>query len=272
MQNSGVEIVVNLTPVRMGDFSWDILANFAKNNSLCVELTEELDEYTTGNSQMTMHKIVEGEPFDQIYTRGFQRNEVGRIRINNLGLPFTTSGKTMPMGHSNPDWIGGLTNSINWKGFTVSVLIDVRMGGDVFSFTEATLTYDGYSEVTLEGRDGFVVDGVMESDGSENTIETTAEAYWLALGGVILPVGELYRYDASFVRAREVLVGYTWNLQSSLFQSIGLSLYGRNLGFLYNASGIIDPGMSVSIGNSQGVESFSLPSSRTFGVNARFKF
>jgi TonB-linked SusC/RagA family outer membrane protein len=272
MQNSGVEIVMNLTPVAVGNFSWDILANFAKNKSLTVELTEDLDEYTTSiGVWMTTHKIVVGEPFDQIYTRGFLRNEAGRILINDLGLPLVSPGQTMPMGHSNPDWTGGLTNTLSWKGITMSVLIDVRWGGDVFSLTEANLTSDGFSQATLEGRDGFVVEGVLESDGSENTIETTAEAYWHALGGRS-SVGEPYRYDASFIRVREILLNYTWNLKSSVIQSIGLSVYGRNLGFLYNASGIIDPGMSMNIGNHQGVEGFGLPTSRTFGVNASFKF
>jgi len=106
----------------------------------------------------------------------------------------------------------------------------------------------------------------------ENTIETTAEAYWKTLGQMNDAKGEPYRYDASFVRVREVLVGYSWNLKSSLFQSITLSLYGRNLGFLYNASGIIDPGMSVGTMNAQGLESYAVPSSRSYGINARFKF
>jgi TonB-linked SusC/RagA family outer membrane protein len=273
MQNQGVEIIVNVTPVRIGDFSWDIMANYAKNVSLCIELTDDLDQYVTrGRSWLTTHRIVEGEPFDQIYTKGFERNETGRVMINDMGLPLTSPGKLMPMGHSNPDWTGGLSNRFNYQGFNLSVLIDTKMGGDVFSYTEALLTYEGYSEATLEGRDGFVVDGVLESDGSENRIETTAEAYWQWVGGRNWGVGELYRYDASYVRVREVLLGYSFRLNSTVIQGIDLALYGRNLGFLYNASGVIDPGMAVGIGNSQGIEAFSLPTSRTFGFNARFKF
>jgi len=221
---------------------------------------------------MTTHKVVVGEVYDQIYTMGYERNEAGEILINNLGLPIFSNGQTVRMGCATPDWTGGLYNSFSWKGLSASVLLDVRMGGEVFSFTEANLTFDGFSEQTLEGRDGMVVEGVMESDGSPNTIEVTAEAYWHALGGRNYPKGEAYRYDASYIGAREVLVGYTWNLNSSAIQSIGLSLYGRNLGFLYNPSGIIDPGMSVGTSNAQGVEGFGLPTSRTFGVNARFKF
>jgi outer membrane receptor protein involved in Fe transport len=272
IQNQGIEIILRASPVRTGDFSWDILVNFAKNENLCVELTDELNEYVTGEDYLTTHKIVVGEPVDQIFTRGFIRNEMGRILINALGLPLTTSGTTIQMGHFNPDWTGGLSNSIKWKGLTASLLIDVRMGGDVFSYTEANLTGAGYSETTLEGRDGFVVDGVMASDGRENTIETTAEDYWLTLGGRTNPVGEPFRYDASFVRIREIVLAYARNLQNPLIHSIELSLYGRNLGFLYNASKILDPGMSLGIDNFQGVDGFNVPGSRTFGINANFKF
>jgi TonB-linked SusC/RagA family outer membrane protein len=274
VQNKGVEITLTATPVLSNDFIWDLAFNFAKNESLVIEISDELTEYTTrGRSWMTTIKVVEGEPYGIIHTRGFMRNEEGRILINSLGLPVTSPGQTLPMGHANPDWMGGLSNSFSYKGLNLSILLDTRMGGDIFSFTEANLTFDGFSEATLFGREGFVVDGVLESDGTtENNIETTAEAYWHSLGGRNTPIGEPYRYDASFIRVREVLLGYTFNFQSSVLQSIGLSLYGRNLGFLYNASEIIDPNMSVGTGNIQGLEGFGVPSSRTYGFNARFKF
>jgi hypothetical protein len=186
-------------------------------------------------------------------------------------------------GSGAPEWSGGLSNTFSWKGITLSVLIHARIGGMVYSFTETNLTSDGFSEQTLEGRDGFVVDGLKDAqdygvnwEGDpiwvENDIEVTAEMYWLALGGRNSPTGELYGYDASYVRVREVLLGYTWNLKTSVIQSIGLSLYGRNLDFLYNAAEILDPGMSMGVGNIQGVEGYSIPTSRTYGVNARFRF
>jgi hypothetical protein len=139
------------------------------------------------------------------------------------------------MGNYNPDWFGGITNNFTYKGVRLSVVIDMRMGGDIFSYTESNLASDGFSDYTLEGRDGFVVDGVKESDGSENDIVVTSEEYWLSLGGRNSPTGEPFRYDASFVRLREVVLGYTLNFESSPIRSIDLSLYGRNLGFLYNA-------------------------------------
>ena len=79
-------------------------------------------------------------------------------------------------------------------------------------------------------------------------------------------------YDASYVRLREILLGYSFRFNSNVIQGMDLSLYGRNLGFLYNPSEILDPNMTVGTGNIQGLEGFAVPSARTYGVNARFRF
>ncbi|MEE9462546.1 MAG: SusC/RagA family protein, partial [Bacteroidales bacterium] len=187
-------------------------------------------------------------------------------------LPETAPGQTISQGNMDPDWLGGMSNMFSYKGVNLSILIDARMGGVLYSHTEANLTFDGYSEQTLNGREGFVVDGVLVSDGSENTIETTAEAYWHSLGGRNTPIGGVYMYDASYVRVREVLLGYTFRFNSNVIQGMDLSLYGRNLGFLYNPSEILDPNMNVGTNNFQGFEGFGVPSTRTYGINARFRF
>lgn len=273
VQNTGIELVVTATPVVAGDFRWDLTFNYASNDSKVIELSDELSEYTIrGRSWMTTYKVVEGQPYGQIYTKGFIRNDAGRILINSLGLPVTSPGQTMPMGSANPDWFGGLANNFSWKGLSLSVLLDMRFGGKIFSFTESNLASDGFSDYTLEGRDGFVVDGVMESDGSENTISVTSEEYWLSLGGRNSPTGEPFGYDASYVRLREIVLGYNFTFTSPVLQSIRLALYGRNLGFLYNASEVVDPNMSVGTGNVQGIEGFGLPSTKSYGLSATFKF
>jgi len=173
------------------------------------------------------------------------------------------------------------TNNFSFKGFDLSILFDIRMGGNIFSFTDANLCSDGFSSRTLEGRDGFVVEGVIptyDSDGNivstrPNDITVTSEAYWQAFGGRNTPTGELFKYDASFVRFREMVLGYTFNMKStSLIRKMRVAFVGRNLGFLYNAAGIIDPNLSVGTSNVQGMEGFGLPSTRTFGFDLKLSF
>jgi hypothetical protein len=273
IQNTGVELTLRAIPVR-GEFTWDIAFNYATNKSLVVELTDELDEYTIRDrSWMTTIKVAEGSQYGDIYTEGLLRNEEGRVLIMDTGLPRLSDGQTMPMGNYNPDWFGGVTNTFRYKGFDLNILFDIRMGGDIFSYTEAILAFDGISDYTLEGREGMVVDGVLEADGSENTIEITAQDYWQHLGGREGdPTGELFRYDASFARFRELVLGYTLNFTNPSIRSLRVALVGRNLGFLYNAAEVIDPNTSVGVSNYQGVEGFGLPTTRSMGVNLKLTF
>jgi hypothetical protein len=127
----------------------------------------------------------------------------------------------------------------------------------------------------------MIVDGVIptyNSDGDivstrPNDIETTSEAYWSVLGGHNSTTGEPFVYDASYVRLREIVLGYTFNFQSTTVKGLRVSLYGRNLGFLYNASEVLDPIMNIGTGNTTGgVESFALPSTKQYGVNLKITF
>lgn len=286
VQNKGYEFTLNATPVQAGDFRWDFSFNYAHNESMVIELTDELSEYTIrGRSWMTTIKVVEGEPYGEIYTKGFERDANGKQLINQNGLPITTAGQTVPMGNYNPDWMGGFTNNFSWKNLNLSILFDMRMGGKIFSFTEANLASDGFSDYTLEGRNGMVVPGVYadtvrnSSDviiglpGEANTIEITSEDYWQSLGGRNTPTGEPFGYDASYVRLREIVLGYTFNFHSTTIKGLRMSLYGRNLGFLYNASEVIDPNMNVGTGNAAGgLEGFGLPTTKQYGVNLKITF
>ena len=283
MQNQGIEFTVNFEAVNTQDFSWNISLNYAQNENKAIEITDELTEYTIrGASFMSVIKVVEGEPMGEIYGKGFMRSDAGEVLINEeTGLPMITAGHTVAVGNANPDWIGGMTNSFTYKNISLGIVIDAKMGGEIMSFTEANLASDGFSDYTLEGREGMVVDGVIptyDADGNitstrPNDVETTSEAYWQSLGGRNTPTAEPFTYDASYVRLREVVVGYPIKFaNSSAVKSMQVSVYGRNLGFLYNASGVLDPGMNVGTGNIQGMEGFGLPTTKQFGASLKFVF
>lgn len=272
IQNSGFEIILNATPAE-GEFTWDISLNWAMNNSKVVEITKDMDQYPlTGRQWMTTQVIKKGEEYGLILTKKFLRNDAGRVLIASDGKPLVSDGQTEPGGTYNPDWIAGLTNTFTWKDFDLQFMIDFRQGGVIYSFTEANLASDGFSEYTLEGRDGFVVDGVLQADGSENNIEITSEEYWQHLGGRNTPTGEPFCYDASNARLRSANLGYTHKLKSGPLRSLRLSIEGRNLFFLYNKAKYVDPNLSSGNTNVQGVEGFGLPSTRSIGMNLRLTF
>jgi hypothetical protein len=280
IQNRGFEAILNIKPVD-AQLKWDIAINYATNKNVVAELSEGLTEYTIRErSWMTTFKAVEGGEYGDIYTRGFVRNEDGRILINYLGTPICTDGQTALMGNYNPDWIGGIRNSFRFKGFDFSFMIDIRIGGDVFSYTEANLAAEGFADYTLKGRDGMVVDGVIQTldwEGNviseiENNILTTSESYWQSLGGRNSPVGEAFRYDGSNIRMREAVLGYTKSFNGRILRNINVSLVGRNLFFIMNRAKILDPNLMPGNSNYQGVESFGLPGTRSIGMNLKVTF
>ena len=282
IQNTGVELTLNVTPIKASDFAWDLSLNFAQNNSLVKELAEGLDRYyLTGRQWMTTTVIQVGHEYGEILTKKFLRNDAGRTLVNGTtGLPLVSDGQTEYGGTYNPDWLGGITNTFTWKDFDLNFAIDFRQGGVIYSFTEANLASDGFSDYTLDGRDGFVVDGVVQTkdaDGNvisetENTTPTTSEAYWQSLGGRNTPTGEPFSYDASNSRLRQAALGYTHRFKNSPISALRISVEGRNLFFLYNKADRVDPNLSSGNSNVQGVEGFGLPSTRSFGMNLRVTF
>jgi hypothetical protein len=195
--------------------------------------------------------------------------------VDATGLPRVTSGTTVYLGNTRPDWTGGLGNRISYKNFSLYALISARMGGVVSSFTNAVIYADGVVEETLAGRDSYLFEGV-KADGTPNDIKTTAEKYWLRVGGRNAPAGEVFTYSASNIRLRELSLSYAIPqglLQKSPFKAASLSMVGRNLFFILNNAKGFDPELvSGSANTTVGLESFSLPATRTIGLNLNLSF
>jgi len=275
VQNKGVEVTFNITPVKTADFSWSLDLNYARNVNNLVKLSDRLTTLPLTNDFMNFVRAEEGKPLSQIYSRGFQRDDQGRVKVDTTGLPLVTSGTTVRLGTARPKWTGGITNRFTYKGFNLSFLISGRVGGVVSSFTNAVIYADGVTEETLAGRDGMVVDGVM-ADGSANTKSIKAETYWKFVGGRNTPIGEAFTYSASNIRLREATLGYSLPqkmLGKSPFQSVSLSIVGRNLFFLMNKAKGFDPELVAGSANTTvGLESFSMPSTRSLGLNLNLAF
>lgn len=281
VQNTGVEAVLSLNPVRTSDFDWDVYFNFTKNNSLVVEINDERPRIQVGSDFLRAYFIEEGEPFGNVYSRGFERDAQGRVIVGADGLPRITGGRTVLVGNYNPDWMGGIRNTIRWKKLNASFLIDIRQGGSTASITDAIIFGDGHVVETLEGRDGSLVFGqnfyaeeeaVLE-DGTPNNLTMDAESFWRLVGGRNAPAGEVFRKDASNMRLRELVLGYTIDIPNAPVNSINVSLVGRNLFFFYNKAETLDPELIVGTGKAaEGFESFAPPTARSIGASIQLQF
>ena len=205
----------------------------------------------------------------------WKRNSNGDIWLNAEGKPQASDDKEK-LGNAQPDWIGGLTNSLSYKNLSLRFLIDARVGGEIYSATEAALDDSGVTPKTLQYREeGVVVDGVIgdeESGFTANTTEISGQDYWSAYSGI----ASNYVFDQTNVRLREMVLSY--KVPRSVFdgtfiQSATIGLIGRNLFFIYKDIDHVDPEASLGTGNNgQGILSYNLPTNRSIGVNLNIKF
>lgn len=293
IQNQGIEIVALANPIRKDNgFRWDVVANFTRNRGKVIELTEGLDTYTlTGRNGAFIQARI-GERMGNMYGAGFARVDdpnspyFEEIIHNSTGTPLRDS-ELVLQGNYNPDWMLGIQNSFSYKNFSFGFLFDVRYGGIVVSRTKTIGSTSGQLEETLFGREngydltvegnGIISPGVIANgDGTfrPNDIKITSRNWhnrYYERNNV-----EAAKYDASFIKLREVIFGY--NLPKKWFgnlpiEDVRLSVVGRNLA-LWTENPHFDPEtLSMSGGTLQpGVENMAFPSTRNFGFNLNAKF
>ncbi|WP_224999393.1 SusC/RagA family TonB-linked outer membrane protein [Cesiribacter sp. SM1] len=276
MTNKGIEALVNATVLRRGDFKWDVTANYSRIRNMVVEITEGVKDFPipgNGFGGITP-SIAEGHPYGVIISSAFPRNDAGQLLINPSTGLFQPSVAGQVIADPNPDWLGGITNTLSYKGINFSVLVDTRQGGDLYSFSAQDLKSLGAIEMTAVERDQpRILPGVIEgADGTftPNNIQISAQQYWQALGGL---ASEAAVYDATVYRLREVSLGYSIpkNLISkSPFGDIFISVSGRNL-LYYAPNFFMDPEINTQgAGNIRGMDLNGAPNTRSYGVNLRF--
>ena len=294
IKNDGVEVQLGITPVNSGNFRWDINLNWAKNNSIVEDLPEGVTELTLNTNWGVRLVAREGEPYGALIGSRVKRAPDGQIIVNQAtGRPVfdvdeNGLNNNFVLGNITPDWVGGLRNTFSYKGFTLSALLDMRKGSDIFSMTYIFGRYAGVLEESLEGRNtvdeiqnGYNFGGVYEvKDGNgnvtgyePNTVKQSAEA-WNA---------DFYSrrhdrgvFDGSFIKLREVTLGYdlpkAW-FTNSFVNGLRLAVYGRNLALLQSNIPHVDPETAFDNSNAmQGIEFGQLPSARTFGVTLGASF
>ncbi len=292
IQNNGLEIMVNGGILKTNSgLTWDASLNFTRNRSKVIDLVDGLDAYTLTSRNGAYIQAREGERMGNIYGVGFLRVEdesspyYGQIVHSAEGTPLRDSDLKL-QGNYNPDWMMGIQNTLAFKGLSLSALLDIREGGIVVSRTKTIGSTSGQLQETLYGREngydlsvegnGIISEGVVQNeDGSysPNTTKITSRNWhnrYYERNNV-----EAAKYDASYVKLREVRVGYTlprvW-LTNLPFRDVKISVVGRNLA-LWTENPHFDPDvMAMSGGTLQpGIENMAYPSARSYGFNINIK-
>ncbi|SHF82164.1 TonB-linked outer membrane protein, SusC/RagA family [Mariniphaga anaerophila] len=275
IKSSGLEIMLNTVPVRTKDLEWQLNFNWGTNTTECVALNEDVKTHVLGSMRIGQVVVKEGEKFGDIMSEAFKRDEKGNVLVDDNGLPIATS-DYVKVGNMLPDWTGAVTSRLTYKNLTLNMLLDIRYGGDILSVTDALATQAGTSTRTLEGRDKMVVEGIVASTGEKNAKEITSEQYWSSVGGPY-GIGEAYIYDATYMKLREISLGY--NIPQSLLSKVSfiknakLSLVGRDLFYLVRHTPGTNPeGASNQQDWSQAFELNSLPPTNNIGFNINLTF
>ena len=277
IQNTGVELMIEGTPVEIKNFSWKTGINYAFNKNKVVRLHAELPVFQYGpygfSSSYAM-KLKKGGSFGDIYGKAFKRDTDGKILYETdgerQGLPMIEGdGNTVKVGNANPDFTLGWTNTFSWKGLVLSLLVDGRYGGKVLSQTQADMDMYGVTKVTGDARDkGYVM--------LEGEKITNVKGFYKSIVGGRAGVTEYYMYDATNFRLRELALGYTfpkrWMEATKFFRDIQLAFTARNLFFIYKKAPF-DPDLILSTGNdNQAIEVYGMPTTRSMGFSLRVMF
>ena len=271
--NKGIELSLNITPIKTNDFAWRTTFNYTSNENKVEELHKDLQNpITTGSSEGFDSKFEKGGSIGDIYVFKFQRDDQGRIKIgagdNNRPLKTET---TQLIGNSNPDWSLGWSNTLTYKQFSLDMLFEGKFGGKVVSQTEARLDGWGVSKRTADARDAGGVSGkFVRPDGTEVS-KISAQDYYTTTGGRN-GIKEPYVYDRTNIRLRQLAISYSWNVKKWLLNNITVSLVGNNLFYIYKEAPF-DPEFAMNTGRDfQSLDTFSMPATRNYGFNVQFKF
>lgn len=282
LSTKGVEVLLGVTPVKTGDFTWDASLNFTKFKTVVEELAPGVTQLTLGGFTSPNTQAVAGKQYGLIYSNSYLRDDQGRMVIGTDGLPKVDNA-VKEIGNPNPRFTLGFSNNFAYKAFNLSFLLDYKHKGDLISRTVGDLRINGVSEETAEfprfNADGtattpYLFDGVLEN-GRPNDIYVSSQQYWGTRGKYVAWEG--YIYDATFLKLREASLSY--NLPKALLSRTGfidalqVSIYGRNLITYAPNYPDLDPEQNLEgVGNSRGIEFGFQPAARTVGATLRATF
>ena len=321
VKNWGYEVTLGVVPFRNKDWEWKVDINWAKNNSEVVSLANGMDYMTLTTVQNSVElRIVKGEPLVSLYCREpWKTNDEGQVLVGANGRPL--SGEAKFLASVEPKWTGSIRTSLRWKDLTFSAMLDIRMGGHVWSETAFQSSRNAQSIMSLGGRTEHLFSDLILNEGDQtgylgildpkyvpngkNNIYMDASrpkgmnipgaVYDASVPGLagqpcqawIQPIdywtndsgrnGELYLYDASYVKLKEISLGYNipknWLRKIGFIQSMRVSAVGRNVAILHQKTPKgIDPEATSSMGIQQGLErGFNLPTS-SYGFDFKITF
>jgi TonB-linked SusC/RagA family outer membrane protein len=260
VENKGIELLLDVTPVRTKNFSWDVTLNYTRIRNKVLALYPGLNQ---------LGRLIVGQPYNVFFGTRYQRTDKGEMIIGANGMPVIAPEQGI-VGNVNPDWLGGLNNTFRYKQLSLSFFFDVKKGGDVQNDVESAAFFYGTAKVT-EKRGPLVIKGISEVDNKPNTVAVDAQAYYQSRQY------ESTIEDGTYIKLRNVSLAYDLKskfLQHTFFKSALVSVTGRNLWIYSPHFTGADPEVSSygTANGDQGIYAFSTPTSRSFNFSLKLGF
>ncbi|MEM7038387.1 MAG: TonB-dependent receptor, partial [Bacteroidota bacterium] len=302
-RSAGLEVMLSGELFRTPDFSWTLSGVFTRNRSRVISLADDLENIQLASQWGVTIEARPGNLYGDIVGIAIARDEAGNPLVNAEGLYIKDGFQVL--GNTQPDFLAGITNKVRYKNFSLSFLVDIRKGGEMYAATNMYgMGYSGNFVETLEGREawyaseearneagmqphewtatgGFLAEGVYadgtmldgaDVSGQQNGTYMNPETYWAQFSNWGDELHEPHVYDAGFVKLREVMLSYSLpkRVASSIrAQRIQLAFVGRNLWVIHKNVPNIDPESYYSNSNGQGIEYGSYPTTRSLGVDIK---
>lgn len=272
IRNTGIELMINSTVLESKNFNavgWETGFNFTRFRSLVVSIANDIDELPLSSAGLasTQSSVVAGEPYGVLIGTAWARDNQGNVLISDDGYPLVDPVRRV-VGDPNPDFTFGWRNTLTWRGFALSMLADVRIGGDMFNGTANVMRFHG-THIDTENRDETtVIEGVNVNTGEANTVEIPLDQNYYTRYGLV-GVSEAGIESVNWLRLRDLSLMWTMNPEMTKrlkVNNASIGIVTRNLFLLTNYTGI-DPETSLSgASNSFGRDYFNTPNTRSIGI------
>lgn len=290
IQNKGVELTVD---ARILDnpktLNWTMAVNYSTNNNTVNSIYNDVTKYQLGGFDHIQVLAVAGQKYGEIYGTQIMRvtdnkdPNYGKWLLDDNGLPRKADGANVDLGNQQAKALLGLTNSFSYKGFGLSILIDGRFGGKMFSGTLDNMQQSGTAAVTVVNgnRDSMLVNGVVLDPSTnkyvQNTKRVAVQQYWGAIASTDNEgITEANLYDATNIRIRNIQLSYNLPrkiLAKTFVQKAQVSVSCNNVWMITSNMHGLDPDSVYATGtNATGFENGSAPTARTFYVNFTLGF
>ncbi len=254
IRNKGVEVLLSGKVLDASALKWTSTFSASYNDNKVLSLAPGVDVQALATSRTGTGFLqnVVGKSAGQVSAFDYKYDASGNIVKSATGIP--ERGDLVNYGSAFNKYFAGWNNDFNYKNFNASIFVDGKFGGKVFSATDHYGYIFGLHQATLENRE---------------TLGTEAATYYTTFAG---NVSKLFVQDASFIKLRQVVLGYTFpSLWNNRIQNLNVSFVARNLFILMKKTDNIDPESSYNA-TFPGLELGGLPPVRTFGLNLNVKF